>query len=519
MGGAVRVPYVQHAKYGKHVSLVPPLSAAVGDRRQMRRSFFALLAFALLEASGGPVVWLGASSGNIASLSVPREWLDRSRVTADFATEGATLSNALVQVAGLTSVCGADRAAVIVFCGPGDYSVSVPLGERYAVSSAAVNKNGVQTQLQRRVPLMDETTYNGRLNVLLDGLKRNYPAREVALVVLPAGAGSESANGAGLRYVDYASAARQAGNVWAVPVVDLSQASGTEGDAASGKPSWKAAWRGRKMAFLGDSITDARHIGCTSNYWNFLERDLGVVPLVYGINGHQWKHVYGQAESLFADHPGDVDEIVVFAGTNDFNANVPLGDWTDGDTSFRGRIAAVMDYLKGKYPRVPIWLLTPIHRGYATFGADNVQPDETYANTLGLWIGDYVDVVKEAAAKYGARLIDLNADSGLYPLFDSHVMYFHNGSTDRLHPNNAGHERMARAIERGFRCFALGTGDYSDDYMPFYKVAPDAAASSAASVGISALAAALDSRSVCAASSPAVAFDPSGVCGEVIFLR
>ena len=108
----------------------------------------------------------------------------------------------------------------------------------------------------------------------------------------------------------------------------------------------------------------------------------------------------------------------------------------------------------------------------STFGADNVQPDETYANTLGLWIGDYVDVVKEAAAKYGARLIDLNADSGLYPLFDSHVMYFHNGSTDRLHPNNAGHERMARAIERGFRAFALRTGDFSDEYMPFYKVMP-----------------------------------------------
>ena len=366
---------------------------------------------------------------------------------------------------------------------------------------------------------MDGTTYNGRLNVLLDDLKRDCPEREVALVVLPADAGSASANGASLRYADYASAVRKAGNVWAVPVVDLSGASGTEGGAASGKPVWKAAWRGRKMAFLGDSITDARHIGCTSNYWNFLERDLGVVPLVYGINGHQWKHVYGQAESLFADHPGDVDEIVVFAGTNDFNANVPLGDWTDGDTSFRGRIAAVMDYLKGKYPGVPIWLLTPIHRGYATFGADNVQPDETYANTLGLWIGDYVDVVKEAAAKYGARLIDLNADSGLYPLFDSHVMFFHDGNTDRLHPNTAGHERMAQAIERGFRAFALRTGDYSDEYTPFYKVMPDAAAWSAVSVGVSPLAVSLDSRTIHVASSSAVAFNSSGLCGEVIIFR
>ena len=194
----------------------------------MRRSFFALLAFALLEASGGSVVWLGASAsgGSVASLSVPREWLDRSRVAADLTAAGATLSNALAQVAGLAGVGGADKAAVVVFCGPGDHLASVPIGERYAVSSATVNKNGVQTQLQRRVPLMDGTTYNGRLNMLLDGLKRDYPEREVSLVVLPADAGSASANGAGLRYADYASAVRKAGNVWAVPVVDLSGASG-----------------------------------------------------------------------------------------------------------------------------------------------------------------------------------------------------------------------------------------------------------------------------------------------------
>ena len=208
-------------------------------------------------------------------------------------------------------------------------------------------------------------------------------------------------------------------------------------------------WQGRRVAFLGDSITDKQHIGCTSNYWNFLARDLGLVPLVYGINGHQWKHVYDQATKLFAEHPNDVDVLMVFAGTNDYNANVPLGAWADGETSFRGRIATVMDYLTAHYPGKDIWLLTPIHRGYATFGATNVQPDERHANAAGLWIGDYVDVVKEAAAKWStARLVDLNAESGLYPLFDSHVCYFHDANTDRLHPNTAGHERMAKAIAR-----------------------------------------------------------------------
>ena len=40
----------------------------------------------------------------------------------------------------------------------------------------------------------------------------------------------------------------------------------------------------------------------------------------------------------------------------------------------------------------------------------------------------------------------MNSISGLYPLNDSHVRYFHDGKTDRLHPNAKGHERMARAL-------------------------------------------------------------------------
>ena len=205
-------------------------------------------------------------------------------------------------------------------------------------------------------------------------------------------------------------------------------------------------WRGKRVAFLGDSITDAQHVGCTSNYWNYLERDLGLVPLVYGISGHRWKQIYDQGVKLFSEHPQGVDAIMIFAGTNDYNANDPLGEWVADETTFRGRITRAMDYLRANYPTVPVWLLTPIHRGYATFGASNVQPDESYANTLGLWVDSYVGVLKEAAAKWRVNLIDLNAESGLYPLASSHTRFFHNAATDMLHPNDVGHARMAAAI-------------------------------------------------------------------------
>ena len=229
-------------------------------------------------------------------------------------------------------------------------------------------------------------------------------------------------------------------------------------------------WNGKRVAFLGDSITDARHIGCTSNYWNFLERDLGIVPLVYGRSGHKWKDVKGQVEQLVSEHPDGIDAIFVFAGTNDYKADIPLGDWfciedakvdrgkgevavkhrvfnLDGDP-FRGRINVVMKLLKEKYTGSDIFLLTPIHRGYATFGKKNIQPDESYSNRLGLFIDDYVVAVKEAGNVWSVSVIDLNAESGLFPLFKSHARFFCNADRDMLHPNNAGHERIEKAILR-----------------------------------------------------------------------
>jgi lysophospholipase L1-like esterase len=231
----------------------------------------------------------------------------------------------------------------------------------------------------------------------------------------------------------------------------------------------ESQWKGKKVAYLGDSITDKRHVGTASNYWQYLDVYLGTEAWVYGINGADWNGLLGQAQKLKAEKGESVDAIIVFAGTNDYNGGVPLGDWWSTTNqlvecwgkkteararrlpnrnpgTFRGRINVALDYLKTNFPRQQIVLLTPIHRGYATFGGGNIQPEESYPNARGLYIGDYVDAVKEAANVWAVPVIDLNSVSGLYPLNSEHLRYFHDAKTDRLHPNAAGHERMARAL-------------------------------------------------------------------------
>lgn len=226
-------------------------------------------------------------------------------------------------------------------------------------------------------------------------------------------------------------------------------------------------WKGKKVAFLGDSMTQKRDSAETL-YWEFLAGWLGIKPSVYGISGHQWDGIYTQALKLKAEKGDDVDAIFIFAGTNDFNHSLPTGRFFDEtqketnhngkitirkyrtliytDSTFCGRINNVMHFLKSNYPEQQIVILTPVHRGFARFSDANVQPDENFANAQGLYIEDYVNILKEAASVWAVPVINLFADSGIYPLEDSFARYFRNSQTDRLHFNTYGNLRLAKTI-------------------------------------------------------------------------
>lgn len=232
-------------------------------------------------------------------------------------------------------------------------------------------------------------------------------------------------------------------------------------------------WYGVRVGYIGDSITDPRSYSSEiTKYWKFLQEWLHMTPYVYGVSGRQWNDVPNQAEKLKKEHGNDVDAILVSMGTNDFNHSVPLGEWyteqkeqvmaAEGqlkrpetrthrtfcmtDSTFKGRINKGIRCLKALYPDKQIVLLTPLHRSTAVFSDKNVQPDENYQNKCGLYIDAYVRAVKEAGNVWGVPVIDLNALSGLNPMAESQLSYFHNAAYDRLHPSTKGQMRMARTL-------------------------------------------------------------------------
>ena len=176
------------------------------------------------------------------------------------------------------------------------------------------------------------------------------------------------------------------------------------------------------------------------------------------------------AKNVMDDLRGEVDALFVFAGTNDYNGGVPLGKWYDeveeetvrngakvrlvrryfsmDENTFRGRINRLMDYLKRNFPEQQIVMMTALHRGYAKFSDRNVQPDESLTNALGHRIDDYNQAIREAGRIWSVPVLDLYGRCGLFPLFAEHSRYFMNAEKDMLHPNDAGHARIAETMAR-----------------------------------------------------------------------
>lgn len=231
----------------------------------------------------------------------------------------------------------------------------------------------------------------------------------------------------------------------------------------------------KTYCFLGDSITEGVGVQIGERYCDLIGKALEVNAVSYGVNGANSLDLLDQIERMHNEQKS-VNAIFVLIGTNDFYYNVQIGKFfyectqefpvlfdENGNvmkvqnrrkrhlcydkTLFCGRLNADFAKIREYYPTVPIVLLTPVHRGYAFFGGDNVQPDDLTSNDIDLFFDEYVEALRKCADIWSLQLIDLYRESGLFPLNNGNAKTFYcDIKNDRLHPNANGHKRMAETI-------------------------------------------------------------------------
>lgn len=207
---------------------------------------------------------------------------------------------------------------------------------------------------------------------------------------------------------------------------------------------------GCTINFLGDSITEGAGVANPENvYVNRIARMCALrAANNYGIGGTRLaRQAQPSAEEKYDNDfcarctamAPDADAIVVMGGTNDFgHGDAPLGAPDDRTpATFWGACHYMMRTLIETYPDARIVICTPLHRLNEDSPTGDRKPRPVAV------LKEYVDIIRRVAEYYALPVCDLYAMSGLQPKVDVLRERF---MPDGLHPNDAGHEVLARII-------------------------------------------------------------------------
>ena len=199
--------------------------------------------------------------------------------------------------------------------------------------------------------------------------------------------------------------------------------------------------KGKRINFLGDSITEG--VGASEYARCYVEQfaaATGAVCRNYGISGtriakRRVPYEIPEFDRYYASRvpemDPDADIVVVFGGTNDYgHGDAPLGEMNDRTIwTYYGALHVLFTALIEKYPTAQIVILTPLHR-----------EDEEKRTPI---LKPFVDATRQVAEYYSLPVLDLWANYGIQPRIPvMKNMYVPDG----LHPNDAGHERIASRL-------------------------------------------------------------------------
>ena len=223
---------------------------------------------------------------------------------------------------------------------------------------------------------------------------------------------------------------------------------------------------GKKITCVGDSITAGS--GTTKTYWSILDETLQPESMTgMGVAGScvsamsDYKTANSPLINRYASIP-ESDIITIYMGTNDYGHETPMGTINDlEDVSFYGALNVIIPGIQKAQPDAKLVWITPTHRyGFGTSKLLGTAFTYDYLpNGRGYSLNDYVDAIKEVCEKYDVPVIDLFSLSGMDPsLSEVRTQYMPDG----LHPNAAGHEKIAAVIAKALNHIVI-EGDENEN--------------------------------------------------------
>lgn len=204
---------------------------------------------------------------------------------------------------------------------------------------------------------------------------------------------------------------------------------------------------------LGDSLTYgldpsnySRQIG---NPWvNQLKELCGFSKVNnYGISAstistktsdRSWDSVRNPMVTRYASMENNADVIIVMGGTNDHTQSIPIGTYgSKNSDNFYGAVDKLCYNLKTKYPTKTIMFMLPME--YSTSSANSKT------NELVIPLEQYREVIRRVCQFYSIPVFELYKELGFTVNFDPQKSLF---IPDGVHPNQAGHDVMARKISK-----------------------------------------------------------------------
>ena len=192
---------------------------------------------------------------------------------------------------------------------------------------------------------------------------------------------------------------------------------------------------------LGDSITRGENSETSyspmfgDRYTDFVSKTTGMIVNNHGIGGTRITYTDNQKGMVTRVHQlGSADIYSVFGGTNDFAANVPMGERGSGNMNhFKPAFEHICQTLRETGKKC--FIITPIKR------KNTMTP-----NSAGLTLKDYVDVEIEIAKDYGIPVLNL-FDNFTQTAWKSEVLKT-KYMPDGLHPNPAGMKFIGEAVTK-----------------------------------------------------------------------